>query len=212
MEGASDREDMCSDEVLDDPYAFYGRLCETLQPEPQPDAGGHPAPPRPIGRRSTSRRDRGAAGSGPASGPGPAVALPMIAEMLGVPAADRATVEEQAERRMQSAGGVRHRLRQPRPTGLRRPRALRHDPQPQPSHRLGFGHHVCLGQHPARLEGADVFRAPATRFPDMQLADGPLSYARLRSVRSLNALPVALHASQAFTRHPERRPDAVQTE
>jgi cytochrome P450 len=37
---------------------------------------------------------------------------------------------------------------------------------------LSVGPHYCMGQALARLEGAVFFRALATRFPDMELADG----------------------------------------
>lgn len=55
---------------------------------------------------------------------------------------------------------------------------------------FGSGMHVCLGQYLARMEGQEVFRALATRMPDLELTDKPVQYAKVRGVRSLLGLPV----------------------
>lgn len=55
---------------------------------------------------------------------------------------------------------------------------------------FGSGIHVCLGQYLARMEGQAVFRALASRFPDLALASGEITYAELRGVRSIRSLPV----------------------
>jgi cytochrome P450 len=56
---------------------------------------------------------------------------------------------------------------------------------------FGAGVHYCLGQYLARVEGQEVFKALATRFPTLRLDVDAVEYAELRGVRSLKSLPVA---------------------
>lgn len=76
----------------------------------------------------------------------------------------------------------------------RDPRAFPHpddfDITRSPNNHLAFGAgiHYCLGQYLARMEGQEVFRAFATRLPDIRLASGPIEYwenPRNRSVKAL---------------------------
>ena len=55
---------------------------------------------------------------------------------------------------------------------------------------FGNGIHFCLGQYLARIEGQEVFKALATRAPDLQLATDEVQYAKIRGVRSMLSLPV----------------------
>ncbi|MEZ4456915.1 MAG: cytochrome P450 [Gemmatimonadales bacterium] len=55
---------------------------------------------------------------------------------------------------------------------------------------FGAGIHYCLGAALARIEGQEVFRALAERFPSLRLADGPLEYQPSIQFRSLKVLPV----------------------
>ncbi len=64
--------------------------------------------------------------------------------------------------------------------------------QPNPHVSFGAGIHYCLGATLARIEGQEVFRALAERFPDLALAaDQPLEYQPSIQFRSLRSLPVA---------------------
>jgi cytochrome P450 len=56
---------------------------------------------------------------------------------------------------------------------------------------FGAGMHYCLGQYLARVEGQEVFKALAARFPSLRLDADTVEYAHLRGVRSLKSLPVA---------------------
>lgn len=79
----------------------------------------------------------------------------------------------------------------------RDPRAFeepdRFDVGRHPNHHLAFGQgiHFCLGQYLAKLEGEEVFKAMARRVPDIRLDTDHVTYARLRGVRAVLALPVA---------------------
>jgi pimeloyl-[acyl-carrier protein] synthase len=58
---------------------------------------------------------------------------------------------------------------------------------------FGSGVHHCLGATLARVEGQEVFKALAQRFPKLQLAGGELEYQPSITFRSLKSLPVTLH-------------------
>ncbi len=63
----------------------------------------------------------------------------------------------------------------------------------QPNAHLSFGGgiHHCLGATLARVEGQEVFRALAERFPKLRLeTDAPLEYQPSIQFRSLKALPL----------------------
>jgi pimeloyl-[acyl-carrier protein] synthase len=62
---------------------------------------------------------------------------------------------------------------------------------PNPHVAFGSGVHHCLGATLARLEGQEVFKALAERFPNLQLATTELSYQPSITFRSLKTLPVA---------------------
>jgi pimeloyl-[acyl-carrier protein] synthase len=55
---------------------------------------------------------------------------------------------------------------------------------------FGAGVHHCLGATLARLEGQEVFKALAERFPTLRLASEELAYQPSITFRSLKALPV----------------------
>jgi cytochrome P450 len=61
---------------------------------------------------------------------------------------------------------------------------------PNPHVAFGSGVHHCLGATLARLEGQEVFKALAERFPNLQLATTELSYQPSITFRSLKTLPV----------------------
>jgi len=61
---------------------------------------------------------------------------------------------------------------------------------PNPHVAFGAGIHFCLGVTLARLEGQEVFRALAERFPALHLATDQLEYQPSIQFRSLKALPV----------------------
>jgi len=58
---------------------------------------------------------------------------------------------------------------------------------------FGSGTHHCLGATLARVEGQEVFRALAERFPDLQAQSEDLEYQPSITFRSLKSLPVTLH-------------------
>ena len=62
--------------------------------------------------------------------------------------------------------------------------------QPNPHVAFGNGVHHCLGATLARVEGQEVFKALAERFPDLQVATEPLDYQPSITFRSLKSLPV----------------------
>jgi len=57
---------------------------------------------------------------------------------------------------------------------------------------FGSGVHHCLGATLARVEGQEVFKALAERFPDMQMETTQLEYQPSITFRSLKSLPVSL--------------------
>jgi cytochrome P450 len=61
---------------------------------------------------------------------------------------------------------------------------------PNPHVAFGSGVHHCLGATLARLEGQEVFKALAERFPDLHLATEELAYQPSITFRSLKSLPV----------------------
>jgi cytochrome P450 len=65
--------------------------------------------------------------------------------------------------------------------------------QPNQHVAFGSGTHHCLGATLARVEGQEVFKALAERFPNMQAQTDDLAYQPSITFRSLNALPVTLH-------------------
>ena len=62
--------------------------------------------------------------------------------------------------------------------------------QPNAHVSFGAGIHYCLGASLARIEGQEVFRALAERFPTMQLEPTALEYQPSVQFRSLKALPI----------------------
>ncbi|MFN0178513.1 MAG: cytochrome P450 [Gemmatimonadales bacterium] len=62
---------------------------------------------------------------------------------------------------------------------------------PNPHLSFGSGIHYCLGATLARVEGQEVFRALAERFPDLRLETARLEYQPSIQFRSLKSLPVA---------------------
>ncbi len=63
--------------------------------------------------------------------------------------------------------------------------------QPNPHLSFGSGIHYCLGATLARVEGQEVFRALAERFPALRLEAESLEYQPSIQFRSLKSLPVA---------------------
>ena len=62
--------------------------------------------------------------------------------------------------------------------------------QPNPHVSFGAGIHYCLGASLARIEGQEVFRALAERFPALRLETEELEYQPSIQFRSLTVLPV----------------------
>jgi cytochrome P450 len=62
--------------------------------------------------------------------------------------------------------------------------------QPNPHVAFGNGVHHCLGATLARVEGQEVFKALAERFPDLEVATAELEYQPSITFRSLKSLPV----------------------
>jgi cytochrome P450 len=62
--------------------------------------------------------------------------------------------------------------------------------QPNPHVAFGNGVHHCLGATLARVEGQEVFKALAERFPDLEVAATELEYQPSVTFRSLKSLPV----------------------
>jgi cytochrome P450 len=61
---------------------------------------------------------------------------------------------------------------------------------PNPHVAFGSGVHHCLGATLARLEGQEVFKALAERFPNLQIETDDLEYQPSITFRSLKSLPV----------------------
>ena len=62
---------------------------------------------------------------------------------------------------------------------------------PNPHVAFGSGVHHCLGATLARVEGQEVFKALAERFPSLHLETEDLAYQPSITFRSLKSLPVA---------------------
>jgi len=62
---------------------------------------------------------------------------------------------------------------------------------PNPHVAFGSGVHHCLGATIARLEGQEVFKALAERFPSLRVDSAELTYQPSITFRSLKSLPVA---------------------
>ncbi len=62
--------------------------------------------------------------------------------------------------------------------------------QPNPHVAFGNGVHHCLGATLARVEGQEIFKALAERFPDLEAASAELEYQPSVTFRSLKSLPV----------------------
>jgi cytochrome P450 len=62
---------------------------------------------------------------------------------------------------------------------------------PNPHVAFGSGVHHCLGATLARLEGQEVFKALAERFPSLHVDSAELAYQPSITFRSLKSLPVA---------------------
>jgi len=62
---------------------------------------------------------------------------------------------------------------------------------PNPHVAFGSGVHHCLGATLARLEGQEVFKALAERFPGLQIESDDLEYQPSITFRSLKSLPVS---------------------
>lgn len=56
---------------------------------------------------------------------------------------------------------------------------------------FGYGVHLCLGAALARIEGQEVFKALALRYPRLTLETDPLEYAPMIDLRSLRGLAVS---------------------
>jgi cytochrome P450 len=71
----------------------------------------------------------------------------------------------------------------------------RFDISRQPNQHVAFGSgtHHCLGATLARVEGQEVFKALAERFPDMEIGTETLEYQPSITFRSLKSLPITLH-------------------
>jgi cytochrome P450 len=65
--------------------------------------------------------------------------------------------------------------------------------QPNPHVAFGNGVHHCLGATLARVEGQEVFKALAERFPRLELQTEELEYQPSITFRSLKSLPVTWH-------------------
>jgi cytochrome P450 len=58
---------------------------------------------------------------------------------------------------------------------------------------FGSGTHHCLGATLARVEGQEVFRALAERFPNLRAETEELEYQPSITFRSLKSLPATWH-------------------
>jgi len=62
--------------------------------------------------------------------------------------------------------------------------------QPNPHISFGSGIHYCLGATLARIEGQEIFRGLAERFPRFELATDRIEYQPSLQFRSVKSLPV----------------------
>ena len=65
---------------------------------------------------------------------------------------------------------------------------------PNPHVAFGAGIHHCLGATIARVEGQEVFRELAERYPDMELATHDMDYQPSITFRTVKAMPVVTNA------------------
>ena len=64
---------------------------------------------------------------------------------------------------------------------------------PNPHVAFGAGVHHCLGATIARVEGQEVFKALAERYPDLQLKKPDMEYRESIVFRSIMEMPVSLN-------------------
>ena len=64
---------------------------------------------------------------------------------------------------------------------------------PNPHVAFGSGVHHCLGATIARVEGQEVFKALAERYPNLELKDDEPEYQPSITFRSIKNLPVSLN-------------------
>ena len=76
------------------------------------------------------------------------------------------------------------------PDAFENPAAFDISRHPNPHVAFGSGVHHCLGATLARLEGQEVFKALAERFPGLQIDTDDLEYQPSITFRSLKSLPV----------------------
>jgi cytochrome P450 len=76
------------------------------------------------------------------------------------------------------------------PAAFREPETFDITRWPNPHVAFGAGVHHCLGATIARVEGQEVFKAMAERFPSLQLETEELEYQPSITFRSLKSLPV----------------------
>jgi pimeloyl-[acyl-carrier protein] synthase len=79
------------------------------------------------------------------------------------------------------------------PDAFENPAAFDISRHPNPHVAFGSGVHHCLGATLARLEGQEVFKALAERFPDLRVETDNLEYQPSITFRSLKSLPAARH-------------------
>ena len=63
---------------------------------------------------------------------------------------------------------------------------------PNPHVAFGAGVHHCLGATIARVEGQEVFKALAERYPNLELKNPEMEYQPSITFRSIKELPVNL--------------------
>ena len=64
---------------------------------------------------------------------------------------------------------------------------------PNPHVAFGSGVHHCLGATIARVEGQEVFKALAERYPSLELKTHDMEYQESITFRSIKGLPVSLN-------------------
>jgi len=64
---------------------------------------------------------------------------------------------------------------------------------PNPHVAFGAGGHHCLGATIARVEGQEVFKALAERYPNLQLTTPEMEYRESITFRSIKSMPVSLN-------------------
>jgi cytochrome P450 len=79
------------------------------------------------------------------------------------------------------------------PNAFASPTAFDITRDPNPHVAFGSGVHHCLGATLARVEGQEVFKALAERFPNLQVQAEDLEYQPSITFRSLKSLPVTWH-------------------